>query len=72
MNRQRHDTTNNCVELVISQNETDLRDGEDPNGGTFTVGAPAWAAFMTEVYRRKPQPPDWPRPDMGRIVAHWP
>lgn len=27
------------------------------------LAAPAWAAFMTEVYRRKPQPPDWPRPD---------
>jgi penicillin-binding protein 1A len=31
------------------------------------LAAPAWAAFMTEVYRRKPQPPDWPRPD-GVIV----
>jgi penicillin-binding protein 1A len=27
------------------------------------LAAPAWTAFMTEVYRRKPQPPDWPRPD---------
>lgn len=27
------------------------------------LASPAWAAFMTEVYRRKPQPPDWPRPD---------
>ena len=31
------------------------------------LAAPAWTAFMTEVYRRKPQPPDWPRPD-GVIV----
>lgn len=31
------------------------------------LAAPAWAAFMTEVYRRKPQPPDWPRPD-GVVV----
>jgi penicillin-binding protein 1A len=31
------------------------------------LAAPAWLAFMTEVYRRKPQPPDWPRPD-GVIV----
>jgi penicillin-binding protein 1A len=31
------------------------------------LASPAWAAFMTEVYRRKPQPPDWPRPD-GVIV----
>ena len=31
------------------------------------LAAPAWASFMTEVYRRKPQPPDWPRPD-GVIV----
>ncbi len=30
-------------------------------GGVLAV--PAWTAFMTEVYRRKPQPPDWPRPD---------
>lgn len=31
------------------------------------LATPAWTAFMTEVYRRKPQPPDWPRPD-GVIV----
>lgn len=27
------------------------------------LAAPAWTAFMTEVYRRKPEPPDWPEPD---------
>ncbi len=27
------------------------------------LAAPAWTAFMTEVYRRKPEPPDWPMPD---------
>lgn len=27
------------------------------------LAAPAWTAFMTEVYKRKPNPPDWPRPD---------
>jgi len=26
------------------------------------LAAPAWTAFMTEVYRRKPRAPDWPRP----------
>ena len=26
------------------------------------LAAPAWTAFMTEVYRRKPPPPDWPKP----------
>lgn len=26
------------------------------------LAAPAWTAFMTEVYRRKPAPPDWPVP----------
>jgi penicillin-binding protein 1A len=26
------------------------------------LAAPAWTAFMTEVYQRKPTPPDWPRP----------
>lgn len=26
------------------------------------LAAPAWTAFMSEVYRRKPKPPDWPRP----------
>ena len=31
------------------------------------LASPAWASFMTEVYRRKPPPPDWPRPD-GVIV----
>ena len=27
------------------------------------LAAPAWTAFMQEVYRRKPAPPDWPRPE---------
>lgn len=27
------------------------------------LASPAWSSFMTEVYRRKPQPPDWPKPD---------
>jgi penicillin-binding protein 1A len=27
------------------------------------LAAPAWTAFMNEVYRRKPPPPDWPRPE---------
>ncbi|HVX39094.1 MAG TPA: PBP1A family penicillin-binding protein [Gemmatimonadaceae bacterium] len=26
------------------------------------LAAPAWAAFMNEVYKRKPAPPDWPMP----------
>jgi penicillin-binding protein 1A len=26
------------------------------------LAAPAWTTFMTEVYRRKPTPPDWPTP----------
>ena len=33
----------------------------DAQGGR--LAAPAWTAFMTEVYRRKPAPPDWPQPD---------
>lgn len=33
----------------------------DAQGGR--LAGPAWTAFMTEVYRRKPAPPDWPRPD---------
>jgi penicillin-binding protein 1A len=32
----------------------------DAQGGR--LAAPAWTQFMTEVYRRKPTPPDWPRP----------
>ncbi len=27
------------------------------------LAAPAWTAFMNEVYRRKPAPPDWPQPE---------
>jgi len=27
------------------------------------LAAPAWTAFMREVYRRKPASPDWPQPD---------
>ncbi|MGI9043416.1 MAG: penicillin-binding protein 1A [Gemmatimonadaceae bacterium] len=32
----------------------------DAQGGR--LAAPAWTEFMTEVYRRRPAPPDWPRP----------
>lgn len=32
-----------------------------------TLAAPAWTAFMMDVYKRKPAPPDWPRPD-GIVV----
>src|SRR5512141_1805105 len=32
----------------------------DAQGGR--LAAPAWTSFMTEVYRRRPAPPDWPRP----------
>lgn len=27
------------------------------------LAAPAWTEFMKDVYKRKPTPPDWPRPD---------
>ena len=27
------------------------------------LAAPAYTSFMTEVYRRRPAPPDWPRPE---------
>ena len=33
---------------------------DNAQGGV--LAAPAWTAFVTEVYRRKPAPPDWPRP----------
>ena len=32
----------------------------DAQGGR--LAGPAWTAFMTDVYRRRPAPPDWPRP----------
>ncbi len=32
-----------------------------------SLAAPAWTAFMMDVYKRKPTPPDWPRPD-GIVV----
>jgi len=32
-----------------------------------TLAAPAWTAFMNEVYKRKPAPRDWPMP--GDIVT---
>ncbi len=32
-----------------------------------SLAAPAWTAFMQDVYKRKPEPPDWPRPD-GIVV----
>ena len=27
------------------------------------LAAPAYTSFMTEIYRRRPAPPDWPRPE---------
>ncbi|HEX8716242.1 MAG TPA: PBP1A family penicillin-binding protein [Gemmatimonadaceae bacterium] len=27
------------------------------------LAAPAWLSFMSEAYRHRPTPPDWPRPD---------
>jgi penicillin-binding protein 1A len=33
---------------------------QDAVGGA--LAAPAWVSFMTEVYRRKPSPRDWPMP----------
>ena len=27
------------------------------------LAAPAWTSFMSEIYQRRPAPPDWPRPD---------
>ncbi|MEO8945976.1 MAG: penicillin-binding transpeptidase domain-containing protein, partial [Gemmatimonadaceae bacterium] len=33
-----------------------------PNAQGGILAAPAWTGFMTEVYRRKPTPPDWPMP----------
>jgi penicillin-binding protein 1A len=27
------------------------------------LAGPAYASFMTEIYRRQPSPPDWPRPE---------
>jgi len=27
------------------------------------LAAPAWLSFVNEVYQRRPQPPDWPRPE---------
>ena len=34
------------------------------------LAAPAWTTFMTEVYGRRPSPPDWPRPRsiVGRSI----
>lgn len=37
-----------------------------PNAQGGRLAAPAWTAFMKQVYRRKPAPADWPRP--GGII----
>jgi penicillin-binding protein 1A len=33
------------------------------NAGGGRIAAPAWTAFMRDVYDRRPAPPDWARPD---------
>ena len=35
---------------------------DNAQGGV--LAAPAWTAFMLEVYQRKAAPPDWPRPEV--------
>jgi penicillin-binding protein 1A len=35
----------------------------DHNAGGGRIVAPAWTAFMRDVYDRRPPPPDWERPD---------
>jgi penicillin-binding protein 1A len=35
----------------------------DHNAGGGRIAAPAWTAFMRDVYERRPAPPDWERPD---------
>src|SRR5213076_722370 len=44
------------------------------NAGGGKIVAPAWTAFMRDVYDRRPRPPDWVRPDSGlsgtRAVRH--
>lgn len=39
----------------------------DAQGGR--LAAPAFTNFMMDVYRRKPQPPDWPRPSAVIVRA---
>ncbi len=34
-----------------------------PNAQGGHLAAPAWTAFMSEVYARRAAPPDWPRPE---------
>ena len=31
------------------------------------LAAPAWTSYMSEIYQRRPTPPDWPRPD-GLVI----
>ena len=65
-------TTNNGTDVWFIGYTTDLVAGvwmgfdkpqtikSNAQGGH--LAAPAWTAFMNEVYRRKPSPPDWPMP----------
>ena len=38
-----------------------------PNAQGGVLAAPAWTTFMREVYRRRPAPADWRRPE-GIVV----
>jgi len=40
---------NNCVELAVSQDETDVRDSKSPDGNSFTVTSTTWAAFLASA-----------------------
>jgi len=52
--------TTNIVAGVWMGFDQPTRIMNDAQGGR--LAAPAWTAFMREVYERKPSSPDWPRP----------
>ncbi|WP_158880959.1 DUF397 domain-containing protein [Amycolatopsis anabasis] len=43
---------NDCVELVVGERETAVRDTKDREGGHLTFSASAFAAFLAEVRAR--------------------
>src|SRR4051812_18222209 len=65
-------TTNNGTDVWFIGYTTDLVAGVwmgfdkpqqiKPAAQGGHLAAPAWTAFMNEVYSRKPSPPDWPMP----------
>jgi hypothetical protein len=45
-----YSTANNeCVEVAVAKDETEVRDSKAPGSGSFAVSASTWGVFLTHL-----------------------